>query len=229
VGRDCIPQADFQSASVDRPLVLKLAKVPQTPQISDDILIVLMPRIILALLLATALAQAASDREIAEWAIRWEGRVTVDGSRQPIFDVSQIPAGAFHITGIDLTGSVMLPAELEKLQGLLTLRDLYLPGPVWNPGGGSEDANDVFKALGTLKNLERLYFGWHFSANINVQDKGLVHLAGLTELKDLRCSQCRVTSSTCRRSPSCAVSISATTPQPTQCSKVWRALSNCGA
>lgn len=153
-----------------------------------------MFRIILTLFFVTTLAHALTDRELAEWALRWEGTVLLEGGRQPITDLTQLPAGEFKIAGIDLTGSVMVPAELEKLSGLTSLRELYLPGPIWNPGGGNEDANDVFKHLATLKNLEKLYFGWHFSAQTNVRDTGLRHLLGLTELKDLRCAQCRVTS-----------------------------------
>src|SRR4030095_13306737 len=41
-------------------------------------------RTIIALLLTSAFAHAASDRDIAEWVIRWEGRVTLEGSRQAI-------------------------------------------------------------------------------------------------------------------------------------------------
>ena len=76
---------------------------------------------------------------------------------------------------------------------MTSLRELYLPGPVWNPGGGNEDANEAFKALAGLKNLEKIGFGWHFAAQINIQDAGFEHLLGLTELKDIRCTQCRLT------------------------------------
>ena len=79
-----------------------------------------MFRIVIALYLASTFVHAASQREIAEWAIRWEGRVTLEGSRKPLHDISQLPAGEFRIVGIDLTGAVMYPTELEKLGGLLT-------------------------------------------------------------------------------------------------------------
>src|SRR5262245_31721832 len=152
-----------------------------------------MLRIILTLFLVSGLAQALTQRELAEWVLRWEGTVLLEGAREPITDLTQLPAGEFKIVGIDLTGSVMVPAELEKLRGLTTLRELYLPGPIWNPGGGNEDANEVFRHLATLKGLEKLYVGWHFSASINIRDTGLKHLLALTELKDVRCTQCRVT------------------------------------
>ena len=73
------------------------------------------------------------------------------------------------------------------------MRELYLPGPIWNPGGGNEDGNEVFKALAGLTQLEKLYIGWHFNAQINIRDTGIRHLAALTEMKDFRCSQCRIT------------------------------------
>ena len=152
-----------------------------------------MFRIILIFFLASAFAHALTNRELAEWVIRWEGTVILEGNRQPVTDLTQLPAGEFKIAGIDLTGSVMTPAELEKLGGLVSLRELYLPGPIWNPGGGREDANEVFKSLATLKNLEKLQVGWHFSAQINIRDEGVKHLLALTKLRDFRCAQCRST------------------------------------
>src|SRR5207248_1160530 len=148
---------------------------------------------ILAICLTTGLAKAASDRDVAEWVIRWEGRVMLDGHREPITDLGQLPRGEIRIVGIDLTGAVMHPAELVKLDGLLSLRELYLPGPIWNPGGANEDAKEAFKALATLKNLEKLHFGWHYSAQIGVRDNEIQQLLALKEVKDLRCSQCRLT------------------------------------
>src|SRR5260221_7790437 len=143
--------------------------------------------------LTAGLAHAASDRDLAEWVIRWEGRVILDGHPQPITDIARIPGGEIRIVGIDLTGAVMHPAELVKLGGLLSLRELYLPGPIWNPGGANEDATDVFKALATLKNIQKLHFGWHYSSQINVKDAEMQELLALAELTDLRCSQCRLT------------------------------------
>ena len=62
----------------------------------------------------------------------------------------ELPAGEFHIAAIDLTAAVMHPVELRKLAGLTHLRELYLPGPIWNPGAGNEDKTGVFQALATL-------------------------------------------------------------------------------
>src|SRR6266567_7285915 len=132
-----------------------------------------MFRTVTGLCLASVLAFAASDREMAEWVIRWEGRVTLEGVRQPVSDLDQLPAGDLRIVGVDLTGAVMVPSELEKLASLVSLRELYLPGPIWNPGGGNEDGNPVFKSLAGLTHLEKLYVGWHFNAQINIRDNGL--------------------------------------------------------
>ena len=161
--------------------------------VSSELGISVIFRTLIAFTLASTFAQAASDRDMAEWVIRWEGRVILEGNRLPVNDLSQLPAGDFRIVGIDLTGAVMVPGELQKLGTLTELRELYLPGPIWNPGGGNEDGTEVFKALATLTHLEKLYFGWHFNAQINIRDNGLRYLPALTEMKDFRCSQCRIT------------------------------------
>jgi Leucine-rich repeat (LRR) protein len=107
--------------------------------------------------------------------------------------LSQLPAGHIRIEGIDLAGTLIQPEDLEKLSGLVNLKELYLPGPIWNPGAGSRlDANDQLKFLAGLRNLEKLHFSLHFLTNVNVQDKGIAHLTGLSRLRELRCSQCRI-------------------------------------
>ncbi len=76
---------------------------------------------------------------------------------------------------------------------MTSLRELYLPGPSWNPASGSRlDANEELKNLAGLVNLERLYFSLHFLPNVNVRDKGIAYLSGLTRLRELRLAQCRV-------------------------------------
>ena len=144
-----------------------------------------MFRITSTLILFVQIAAAASDREIAEWVLRWEGHVTVAGRAQPLRDVSQL-TDDIHITGVDLTPVVMPPKELVKLEGLKDLRELYLPGPVWNPGGGREDSTAAFKTLATLTSVERLAFGWSYNARISIRDSDIKQLTGWTKLKELR-------------------------------------------
>jgi Leucine-rich repeat (LRR) protein len=137
-----------------------------------------------------------SEREIAEWVIRQGGRVILESEREggkPIGDVARLPAGEVRIIGVDLVGTLIEPKELEKISGLTGLKELYLPGPSWNPGAGSRlDANEELKFLSGLKNLEKLHFSLHFLTNVNVQDKGIAHLTGLTKLREFRCAQCRI-------------------------------------
>src|SRR5512145_989617 len=102
-----------------------------------------MPRRRLVLLLVAAIACTAAERDVAEWVIRSGGRVILEGSRAPVGDLLSLPNGELSIRGIDLYGSLIDPTELEKLSGLTGLKELYLPGPSWNPGAGScLDANE---------------------------------------------------------------------------------------
>ena len=142
---------------------------------------------------ATAWAGPLTEREVAEWVLRQGGRVTLEGDRRPIDDPVRLPAGEIRLRGIDLVGTLIVPEDLAKLGGLVHLKELYLPGPIWNPGAGSRlDANDQLKHLAGLANLEKLHFSLHFLTNVNVQDKGLAHLLGLGRLRELRCAQCRI-------------------------------------
>lgn len=48
----------------------------------------------------------------------------VNGSRQPIALLAELPPGPLQITGADLTGTVLDPRELERLAGLEHVREL---------------------------------------------------------------------------------------------------------
>jgi len=150
----------------------------------------------LSLGVSTNAPAQTAEREIAEWVIRQGGRVILEPQREegkPIGDVAQLPAGEIRIIGVDLVGTLIEPKDLEKISGLTRLKELYLPGPIWNPGAGSFlDANEELKFLAGLKNLEKLHFSLHFLTNVNVQDKGLAYITGLTQLRELRCAQCRI-------------------------------------
>ena len=91
-------------------------------------------------------------------------------------------------------GTTIDPKELVKLSQLSSIRDLYLPGSSWTPGAGSKiDENASLKYLASLKTLEKLEFSLHFLPYFNVTDTGFEQLAPLTQLKELRCAQCRIT------------------------------------
>jgi hypothetical protein len=144
---------------------------------------------------AAIYAQAAgpSEREVAEWAIRAGARVTLDNHAEACSDPIRLPEGEIRNTGLDLTNTVIDPRDLRRLVGLAPLQDLYLPGPSWNPASGSRlDANEELKNLVGLTNLQLLYFSLHFLPNINIRDKGIAYLSGLTRLRELRLSQCHL-------------------------------------
>src|SRR5450755_2473889 len=145
---------------------------------------------LVAFLFFSIAAAESTEREVAEWVVRWEGSLILEGSNEPIRDLSRLPPGDFHIASIDLTAAVMHPIELRNLEGLTHLRQLYLPGRIWNPGAGKEDKTGVFEALASLTAVERLAFGWHFNADIEVDDKDIAKLAPWSGLKQFRCAQC---------------------------------------
>src|SRR5882724_4250211 len=151
------------------------------------------PIFVMLCLAAIGLAAEPSQREIADWAIRMGGRVTLDGHNGQVWDPTQLPSGEVRITGLDLTNTLIDPTDLRRLTGLTSLRELYLPGPSWNPASGSRlDANEELRSLSGLVNLERIYFSLHFLPNVNVRDKAIAYWSGLTRLRELRLTQCRV-------------------------------------
>ena len=87
-------------------------------------------------------ASGPGDREVAEWVLREGGRVMVNGQRQVIDDLAKLPGGQFRLTAIDLTGTIIDPADLSRLAGLGSLTELALPGPIFTPFSDSPlDAN----------------------------------------------------------------------------------------
>ncbi|MFN7544308.1 MAG: leucine-rich repeat domain-containing protein [Acidobacteriota bacterium] len=146
----------------------------------------------ITILMAIGLGLAA-ERPVAEWVLRQGGRVLVEGQTQFVAELRDLPTGELLVRGVDLYGTIIEPKDLEKLSALSRIRELYLPGPSWNPGAGSRlDANEELKFLAGLRTLEKLHFSLHFLTNVNVQDKGLKHLEGLTELRELRLAQGRI-------------------------------------
>ncbi len=88
-----------------------------------------MRQLLAAFLLFAVAAPAATEREIAEWALRWEGSLILEGSNETIRDLSQLPPGDFHIASVDLTAAVMRPVELRNLQGLTHSAPALSAGP----------------------------------------------------------------------------------------------------
>ncbi len=140
-----------------------------------------------------AAAASLPERQVAEWVVRAGGRVMVNGQRQPIGDLTKLPAAPFRVTGVDLVGTNIDPADLARLSGLDSLTELSLPGPIFTPFSDSPlDANPALKHLASLTNLQRLFFSLTFLPTYNVDDKGVSYLAPLTNLRELRLSQSNV-------------------------------------
>ena len=155
----------------------------------------MLSRLIIPIVLVVAGAAAPADpvRATAEWALRQGGRIRLAGSATPLTDLSALPAGTLRITALDLMGAQLEPQDLERIAPLADLEELYLPAYMWNPGAGSRlDANEALRNLAGLKKLRKFQLGLHFLTNINVQDKGLAHLAPLTQIEELRLAQTRV-------------------------------------
>src|ERR1044071_7596027 len=126
----------------------------------------------LGLVLFATLAGAA-DRDAAEWVGRKGGGVMIGGAREPLAALRDLPAGDFQVTGVDLTGTVLDPKELEHIAGLEHVRELFLPGSAFTPGSGSKlEGNTELKAIAGMKELERLQFSLHFLPYFNVTDAG---------------------------------------------------------
>lgn len=135
----------------------------------------------IAILLATSFSTifaAESGRETAVWALRQGGAVELDDSRKWISDLASLPSGDLHVTGLNMSGTHIEPKDLERIGGLADLRELFLPGYMWNNSAGNRmDANEELRRLANLKHLTRFHLDIHFLTNINLQDKGIAHLA----------------------------------------------------
>ena len=62
-------------------------------------------------------AVLAGEREIAEWILREGGMVMVNGG-EPITSLADLPAGEWHITGVDLYGTPTVPRDMKRLSEL---------------------------------------------------------------------------------------------------------------
>src|SRR5215471_3038641 len=152
-----------------------------------------MLKLLILGLVGTTLACVAADPAAAEWVIRKGGRVMLNGAREPVSRLADLPRSDFQVTGVDLTGTVIDPKELEHIAGLEHVRELYLPGSAFTPGAGSKlDGNAEMKAIAGMKELQRLQFSLHFLPYFNLNDTGFATFRGLTQLKELRCAQCRI-------------------------------------
>ena len=151
-----------------------------------------MQKLVLFLLTACAIWAQGDDRITAEWALRNGGRVRLSGAPW-LVDVQALPVGPLRLDGVDLAGTIIDHKDLKLLSSCTELRELILPGTIFNPGAGSNlDANKELAALKPLTKLEKFGLSLHFLQDINVQDKGLKEFANLTQIREMRIARAKV-------------------------------------
>ncbi|HUJ74309.1 MAG TPA: hypothetical protein VL359_05590, partial [bacterium] len=140
----------------------------------------------LPVFLLLASAGGASDRQVAEWTLFQGGAVGLAGSSGLLRDVAQLPPGDLQVEVLDWVGMIVDPPDLERLSGLRHLKELHLPGPIWNRNAdGNRDGSRDLKFLAPVASLERLTFSYHFLDRIRFHDAGLEEIKNLTNLREL--------------------------------------------
>ncbi|MFN0100698.1 MAG: leucine-rich repeat domain-containing protein [Bryobacteraceae bacterium] len=141
-------------------------------------------------LAVTAIAGPA-DQAVARWTLIEGGRVGIGG--QVIQGLAELPAGDYQVEMVDWVAVNAVPEDLERMTGLRHLRELRLPGPLWNRNvDGGKDLSKLLKFLAPVTSLEKLTFSDHFLDRIRFRDSGLVEIASLTQLRELALRQAEV-------------------------------------
>ena len=145
-------------------------------------------------ILAAAIALAGEvDRRVAEFTLLMGGRIEVAGRTGRIADSADLPRADFQITALDWVGMNVDPPDLERLTGLTALKELHLPGPIWNRNAdGGKNRSAELKYLASLNTLEVLTFSYHFLDRIRFTDAGLNEIASLKNLRELAIRQTAV-------------------------------------
>src|ERR1043166_5487536 len=144
----------------------------------------------LALLALPVLAEItfADERQIALWILRRGGQVMVEGVADPIGDPFNLPDRDFRIVTVDLHGTVIEPKQLQEIQKLEHVRELYVPARVWSPVSDVKApfSDESFQYYQGMKRLETLSAGLPTLAWVDIGDEGVKRLAPLSQLKHLR-------------------------------------------
>ena len=132
-----------------------------------------------------------ADRAVARWTLLEGGRVGIGG--RVVSDVTELPAGDFELQMVDWVAVNAVPEDLERMTGLRGLRELRLPGPLWNRNAdGGKDLSQLLKFLAPVSGLEKLTFSDHFLDRIRFRDSGLEEIRSLTGLRELALRQAEV-------------------------------------
>ena len=132
-----------------------------------------------------------ADQAVARWTLLEGGRVGVGG--RMITDISDLPPGDYHVEMLDWVAVNAVPEDLERMTGLRHLRELRLPGPLWNRNADSgKDLSTLLRFLSPVTTIEKLTFSDHFLDRIRFRDAGLDAIASLSGLKELALRQAEV-------------------------------------
>ena len=124
-------------------------------------------------LVSSPLRAEPLDRQVAEWVILMGGSVRLEGQAERIREVTELPAGDFHLELVDLVGTNILPPDLQWLTGLTRLKTLNLPGPMWNPSSGATiDYSRDLRHIAGIRTLEELTFSYTYLESIKFEDDG---------------------------------------------------------
>jgi Leucine-rich repeat (LRR) protein len=137
---------------------------------------------------------ASVDRRIAEWTLLMGGRVRLVGQPGYISDMAELLPGEFELESLDWVGMNVDPPDLERLTSLRHLRELHLPGPLWNRNAdGGRDGSRDLHFLAPIETLEVLTFSDHFLDRIRFKDDGLSGISKLANLRELVLRQSDIT------------------------------------
>src|SRR5438067_6617765 len=130
----------------------------------------------------------AEERQVALWVLRRGGQVMVDGVDKPIADPFDLPDRDFRIVMVDLHGTVIEPKQLQEIQKLEHVRELYVPARVWSPVSDVKApfSDESFQYYQGMKRLDTFSAGLTTLAWLDIGDEGVKRLGPLTQLKHLR-------------------------------------------
>src|SRR5437660_7928925 len=143
---------------------------------------------------ASLLFSEPLDRRVATWTLTMGGRVGVAGQPGRIQDIAGLPKGDIQLEILDWVGMNVDPPDLERLTELAHLKELHLPGPLWNRNAdGGRDGSRDLRFIAPIHSLEALTFSYHFLDRIRFKDDGLAEIGALTNLRDLAVRQSSIT------------------------------------
>jgi len=144
------------------------------------------------LFLLALLAHAApADQAVARWTLLQGGRVAIAG--RLITDIADLPPADYQLEMVDWVAVNAVPEDLERMIGLRALRELRLPGPLWNRNAdGGKDLSTQLRFLSAVTTLEKLTFSDHFLDRIRFKDAGLDEIKTLSNLRELALRQAEI-------------------------------------